>query len=103
MKRALLAGLAVVMASSMPALSQSRDQWREYRQDHRIERGALRGQLTPREYRNLQRQQRRVDRVQRRAEADGVVTWREQRRIERRQDRASRNIYRKTHNNRGYW
>ena len=69
----------------------------------RIYRGAVQGELTNRELRRLDRQQRRIDRAQWRAARDGYITREERRRIERKQDRAGRNIYRKTHNSRGYW
>lgn len=105
MKRIVISALALVMAAgALPAAAQS---WTgENRQDHqrwRIERGAVRGELTHRELRRLERQQRRIDRAQWRAERDGHISARERRRIDRKQDRASRNIYRKTHNRRDYW
>jgi hypothetical protein len=101
MKKIIVTALALVMASSVPALSQTyRTEGREYHQDGRILRGAVRGQLTPQELRNLSRQQNRIDHSQRRAARDGYITPAERYRLERQQDRASRNIYRKTHNGR---
>lgn len=101
MKKVVLSALAIVIASAVPSFSQTyRSEAREYRQEHRIYRGAARGELTPRELNNLARQQHRIDRAKARAARDGVITRSERREIERRQDRASRNIYRKTHNGR---
>lgn len=104
MKRIVLSAIALTMAATLPALAQSpRSEAREYRQDGRIYHALRRGEITPREYRNLTRQQSRIDRAQYRASRDGVVTREERRRIERKQDRASRNIYRKAHNQRDMW
>ncbi|MBE7183322.1 MAG: hypothetical protein INR68_02805 [Methylobacterium mesophilicum] len=103
MKRFIVGALALAMASTfaVPSFAQTyRSEARESRQDYRIHRQLRRGELTPREYRNLKRQQYRVDRAQRRASRDGVITWRERQRIDRMQNRASRNIYRKSHNGR---
>ena len=105
MKRILISALALAMAATaLPAAAQTyRSENREDRQQWRIYRGAVQGELTNRELRRLDRQQRRIDRAQWRAARDGYITREERRRIERKQDRAGRNIYRKTHNNRGYW
>jgi hypothetical protein len=102
-KLIILSAAALLAASTLPGMAQSRDDRREWRQQERIWNGVARGELTQREIYNLERQQRRVDRAQHRAERDGYVTRREARRIERMQDRASRNIWRKQHNDRGYW
>ena len=101
MKKIVLSAIAILIASSVPSLAQHhRAEAREYRQENRIIRGAVRGELTPRELRQIDRQQRRIDRTQRRAARDGYISAAERRRIERQQNRASRNIYRKTHNGR---
>ena len=91
-------------AASLQAQAQTyRSEARESRQDYRIHRSARRGDLTPREYRQLQRQQHRIDRAKRHAGRDGYVSPRERRQIERMQNRASKNIYRKSNNGRGYY
>jgi hypothetical protein len=103
MKKIIISALALVMASAIPTLSQAqtwRSEAREHRQEHRIYRGAVRGELTPREMRNIARQQHRIDRAKSRAARDGYVTRREREKVERMQNRASRNIYRKNHNGR---
>jgi len=99
MKKTILAAVALILAGSMPSFAQTpRADYREFRQDQRIVRGAVRGDLNPREIHRLQRQQHRIDRAQRRAARDGYVSHREARQIERMQNRAGRNIARKTHN-----
>ena len=101
-KTTILAAIGLVVASALPSAAQTyRTENRELRQQNRIVRGIVRGELTPQELRRIQRQQNRIDRSQARAARDGVVTPAERRRLERQQNRASRNIWRKTHNNRG--
>ncbi|NSZ10117.1 MULTISPECIES: hypothetical protein [Agrobacterium] len=106
MRKIIISALALLTVSfaALPVQAQTwRSEARESRQEYRIHRSARRGELTPREYRQLQRQQHRIDRAQRRAARDGYVSRRERREIQRMQDRASRNIYRKSHNGRGYY
>jgi hypothetical protein len=101
MKKIIASALALVMLSAVPSVAQTyRSEGRENRQDYRIFRGAVQGEITPREMHRLQRQQDRIDRTQRRASRDGYISPRERRQMERQQNRASRNIYRKTHNGR---
>lgn len=107
MKKIIISALAlltVTFAAAPMAQAQSwRSEARESRQEYRIHRSARRGDLTPREYRQLQRQQHRIDRAKRHAARDGYVSPRERRQIERMQNRASKNIYRKSNNGRGYY
>ena len=72
---------------------------REARQESAIEQGRRNGSLTGSEYRALQAEQARIDALQNRARADGVVTRRESQQIREAQDAASRHIYQSTHNN----
>lgn len=96
-----LAAAMVMMVTSMPADAQVNH--RQWRQDQRIERGYSNGRLTPREARRLDAQQRRIDRYEYRSRRDrGGLSRYERARIDRKQDRASRNIWRKKHNYRGY-
>ncbi|BDA84319.1 hypothetical protein Sa4125_18610 [Aureimonas sp. SA4125] len=99
----IIATVALVLAGAIPTLAQTaRGEYRENRQEHRIGRALVQGDLTPRETRNLVRQQNRIDRAQRRVARDGYVTPRERRKVERMQDRANRNIHRKANNYRRY-
>ncbi|MEP7163221.1 MAG: hypothetical protein ABI741_00930 [Ferruginibacter sp.] len=69
-------------------------------QEKRIEQGARNGNLTHRETRRLERQQRHIRHERREARADGVVTSRERRALRKDERRANRNIHRKRHNRR---
>lgn len=71
---------------------------RQGRQRARIHQGVKSGELTKGEAHRLRKQQRHINRMENRAEADGNVTAVEKMRIEKAQDRASKNIYRKKHN-----
>ncbi|MCB0855787.1 MAG: hypothetical protein KDD63_26380 [Bacteroidetes bacterium] len=66
-------------------------------QQKRIIHGAKNGELTKQEARQLERQQRRINRTKKVAKADGTVTPKEKMVINRRQKRASKNIYRQKH------
>lgn len=63
-------------------------------QQHRIERGYHSGRLSAQEAWKLDRGQRRIHRMERRAEADGYMSRRERERIRAAQDRQSRRIAR---------
>lgn len=67
-------------------------------QKERITNGVQNGELTRQETRMITSEQRHIRRVERRAEADGIVTGRERARLDRKQDRASRHIARTKHN-----
>lgn len=100
--RTPLIAAAVVVLSTSAAFAQSTptiDQ-RQANQQARINQGVASGQLTPREANNLQRGQARVQRMENRATADGVVTRREQARINQVQNVQSRKIFNKKHNGR---
>jgi len=70
---------------------------RRAEQQQRIQQGVASGQLTPRETRRLERQQKHIAKDEARAGKDGVVTARERAKITREQDEASRAIYRQKH------
>lgn len=99
MKSALLAA-ALIVGSAGLALAQSTPgiDARQANQQQRIDQGVAKGQLTPREAANLQRGQARVQRMENRAAADGVVTGRERARIHHAQNVESRKIYNRRHN-----
>jgi hypothetical protein len=74
-----------------------RDQRREGRQQGRIAEGLKSGELNKHEARRLNRGQRRVDRAQEKAMADGEMTAAEKVKIEKMQDVQSKRIYRQKH------
>jgi hypothetical protein len=83
--------------------SQTQDQTpavdqRHVDQEERIKQGEKSGQLTPRETRKLQRQQRSIRNQEAREKARGPLTPGQKAQLNRRENRASRNIYRKKHN-----
>lgn len=92
-------GLALLIASLMlTAHADARpDQRRERRQEARIQQGVQSGELTKREARRLEAEQKHIDNVQERVGADGAVTPAEQRRLNRKQNRMNRDIYRQKH------
>ncbi len=67
-------------------------------QQLRIHQGAKSGELTRRETRKLENQQRVIRHSKRIAKADGIVTPGERKQIRNEQNRASKNIYMKKHN-----
>jgi hypothetical protein len=69
-------------------------------QERRIEQGVKSGELTPREAGRLEAQQAKIQQDKARMEADGKLTKAERKKLKREQDRASKNIYRKKHNER---
>ncbi|MGP8106917.1 MAG: hypothetical protein ACLQLE_13640 [Desulfobaccales bacterium] len=99
---------AVIMGSllygGIPALAQSTNdpgiQAREQRQQQRIQQGIQSGQVTRGEANRLEAQQCRIQGTEDRMKANGNLTGRERAKLTRMQNRASRNIYRKKHNNR---
>lgn len=92
-------GLTLLIASLILSTSADArpDQRRERRQEARIQQGVQNGELTKREARRLEAEQKHIDNVQERVGADGVVTPAEQRRLNRKQNRMSRDIYRQKH------
>jgi hypothetical protein len=99
---ATLIGLTSLSAASAAfAAPPQRNQVREARQETRIVRGVVNGDLTALETAVLVSEQRHIDRMQRRARADdGRVGPVERARIENAQDRASGHIYTLKHNRR---
>lgn len=99
MKTRMLAA-ALVAAITVPAFAQTDtpvvDQ-RQINQERRIDQGVASGELTPREARRLERGQQRIDNMEARAEADGVVTRGERPSIRQAQNVESKRIYRQKH------
>ena len=103
MKSILIAATLIVGSSSLAAAQTSttpRIDARQANQQARINQGVATGKLTNREAANLQRGQARVQRMENRAAADGVVTKGEQARINKAQNNQSRKIFNKKHNGR---
>jgi hypothetical protein len=65
---------------------------REARQREAIRRGIASGEITPREAERLWREQARIERSERRAEADGRISRAERVRLDRQLDNAGRHI-----------
>lgn len=87
-------------AVTLPAFAQANTPGidkRQANQERRIDQGIASGELTKREAARLDRGQDRVDAMENRAKADGVVTRYERRRIHRAQNVESRRIYRQKH------
>jgi hypothetical protein len=70
---------------------------RQENQLERIAQGVRSGSLTAAEARGLVRSERQLQRHERRAQLDGVVTAREQSRLRQESVRSSRHIYRQKH------
>jgi hypothetical protein len=70
---------------------------REAHQQQRIAQGVASGQLTPRETQRLEAEQARIERMETRAKADGVVTSTERRKLAHEQNRASHHIAKQKH------
>jgi len=71
---------------------------RQINHQQRIHQKAQSGELTKVEFIQLEQQQRQIQRIKKRAKADGVFTQKEKAIIRSKQNEASRNIYRKSHN-----
>jgi hypothetical protein len=97
--KALVLATVLVGLSTATALAQSTPgiDKREQRQYQRIVKGVKSGELNRRETNRLLAGQARVHRMERRAKADGKVTWLERARIRTEQTRQSRRIYRQKH------
>ena len=94
---AIIAGMGLAVPTN--AYAGPGDKRQQIQRD-RIQQGIRHGEVTRREARRLGHEQRRIERMQRRAWRDGELTCREGARLHRRQDRASRHIYRAKHNRR---
>ena len=93
----LSAVLTVLFTVATEAQAARRDV-RQHNQRQRIEKGIENGSMTRGEAKRAVQGQRHVNRMERRAEADGHVSLAEKARIEHAQDRQSKDIYRMKHN-----
>jgi hypothetical protein len=96
----LTAGTAVLAAA--PASADEID-WRQHRQQQRIEQGVRSGEINRWEYRRLQGEQARIAELERRAARDGHIDRYEREQIRQAQNDASRNIYRQSHDTDSRW
>ncbi|MBM4254866.1 MAG: hypothetical protein FJ147_03105 [Deltaproteobacteria bacterium] len=99
----LASTLAAVTLLTVPALSFAGPRhtpgWRTHHQQARIYQGVRQGQIGPREYRHLERQQWRTNRMRHRfRHNDGSIGPRERARLQHRLNHTSRSIYRARHN-----
>lgn len=94
--------MLAAVALSLPVLAFAqantpRVDQRQANQEQRIDQGVASGSLTQREANRLERGQQRVDNMENRAKADGVVTRQERVRLHQAQDVQSRRIYAQKH------
>ncbi len=76
---------------------------RQVHQQQRIIQGLKSGQLTPREFMKLERQQKRIERERRRFASDGIITPKERLKLHRDLNRTSRHIFREKHDRQRRW
>lgn len=88
----LLAPSVNAQATRTPLITQQ-----QMNEQHRIREGIYRGELTPREAKQLEWQQAKIKRDKRIAKSDGVVTRCERAYLQSEQARASQQIYRQKH------
>lgn len=95
---------ALTLLASIPAFSQTADytatprfDQRQANQERRIDQGVQSGQLTEREAMRLDKGQDRLQRMEDKAKADGVVTRQERARLQHAENVQSRHIYREKH------
>ena len=105
MKILSLATLALIATTAVASANDNRIDRRESIQERRIQEGVRSGDITRREYRQLEAEQARIRSMEREAKRDGRVDRREAAAIERAQDAASRHIAQERHDSerRGYW
>jgi hypothetical protein len=92
--------LAMSMMATMPAFAADPGNvvQRDVNQQQRIQDGLKSGQLTTKEAAQLERGERKIDRMESKALSDGKLTKDEQQRIERAENQQSKQIYRDKHN-----
>ena len=97
MNRTLFSVLLMTAALPLAATAQigtDRVDQRQSTQQQRINEGVKKGELTKSEADRLQKGQQRVQKMEDKAKADGVVNLQERQKIERAQDKQSRDIER---------
>ena len=99
-KSPLLAGIGLALSLGVAGAATAdtpRYDARQHNQRERIYNGVGSGELTLRETRRLAGGQVHLNRVERRANADGVVTGRERAHLQHEANQQSRRIYRQKH------
>lgn len=91
--------LSLLALTTALVSAQTTTKQKQKNQKARIEQGVNSGEVTKKEARQLKKQQRNIRKTKQAAKTDGVVTKKEKAVIDRKQKRASKNIYRKKHNN----
>ena len=89
--------LAVPAWAATPAGVPMRHDARQAKQKGRIQQGVKSGELTRPEAAKARADQRKIQRVENRAQADGKVTGREKAKLEHMQDKASADLARQKH------
>jgi len=100
MKRFLIVVLAAALFGSV-AFAQTatpKVTKRQHHQQQRIKEGIKSGEVTKGEAARLEAQQGKIAVDKAKAKSDGVVTAKERAKLQREQNRASKNIYKKKHN-----
>lgn len=99
MKTNLVIGLSVLLLVGAVAseAQAGRIDKRQRRQAMRIEQGVKSGELTKGEAKRLSREEHRINRMEKRARADGKVTAKEHAKIEAAQDKANKDIQEQKH------
>lgn len=102
---ATLALVAMTAVASAQGYTADRIDRREDRQERRIQDGVRSGDITRREYRQLEAEQARIREMERHAKRDGRIDRYEAAQIERAQDAASRHIAQERNDSerRGSW
>ncbi len=99
----ILTGSIVCMFAVAPAFAANNDpgiDQREVNQQNRINQGVQSGQLTPKETGKLEAQQARIQQREDRmaAKDGGNLTAKDKAKLTKQQNKASKNIYKKKHN-----
>jgi hypothetical protein len=87
----LVAGIAFAQTAT-PKVTK-----RQAKQQARIHEGVKSGELTPKEFNRLEKQEGKIAADKAKAKEDGVVTGKERARLHREQNAVSRHIYRQKH------
>ena len=98
MKTVLLASLVLAVTSASSFAGTPLINGRQNAQSHRIYNGVMSGELTFNEYQKLQKGQTRVQILENKAKADGIVTPLERARLHNAQNIQSARIWLKKHN-----